>query len=281
MKKSMTLIITALGLVGLASACTVDAVEGPSAEDFGSADEAACKNEDGVNASMAALATATAKQLRRWKPQTDFAVNATTRRLELTTAGKARCTADGGQCKNVQAILDFQKPEANGVVKFPGGDVLNSNAFRDRLRSSHEAQIVCNNRPDNHIADNCPTEEHDLTFSGTALGACETDFFFHATKAGSTALLQYPAQLKNQLIWVGYATGSGGNPYLQFDMQGDDARIDPTGGPVEGDPASGGTCAAVCSKFSTTNITGQCCACNSVQRTFAVSAFNTNYYLCK
>src|SRR5262245_16164388 len=131
MKTTKTLIISALGLLGLASACTVDTEA--TGEDIGTAEGAACDNEDGTNASMAALAAATAKQLRRWSPKTDFQVNQTTWRLELTQTGKNRCT-DNKQCKNVQAILDFQKPEANGKIVFPGGTVLKSDTFNSRQR---------------------------------------------------------------------------------------------------------------------------------------------------
>jgi hypothetical protein len=270
MKKICSLVISSLAVSTLAAGC---AVATPSEEEIGSAEEAVCYNREGVNAVMAGLAVAMGKELRRFKPVTDLQVHPDGY-LQLTAAGKARCS--DGVCKNTQAMLDMQKWEAQNQIVFPGGMKLDVGVLRSRLLSNYQAQVTCNSRPDNHRGDDCPVEAHDLKFSGTSTGTCGLDFKFHAYKAGTTIKLDYPAQLKNQLIFAG-AT----NPFVAFTVVGDDITVDPTGGLVEGDTTASGSCAAVCTKFSVSNINGACCSCNSVTKSFARSAFNGYMYVCQ
>ncbi|HET9958497.1 MAG TPA: hypothetical protein VFQ61_28580 [Polyangiaceae bacterium] len=283
MNKIGLIISSAIGLLGLASACSV---EPGTAEDMASADQSVCANPEGANYSMAGLAAATAKELRRWNTAKDFQVVVKCNYsmagcqevVDLTSTGKAQC-ADG-QCKNVQAILDFQKKEASGKIKFPGGATLQSDIFAQRLVANLKAQITCNSKPDNHQADNCPVEQHTLTFLSANPGGCETDYWFRPYKAGTTTPLTYPAQLKNQLITFGSLAG---NPYLAFGTSGQDVKIDPGPGTVGGDPSTTGSCPVLTmnGKFSTTDIVGQCCIFNNVQMKFARSTFNASYYLCQ
>ena len=263
MKTLSTLVASALALSSLAAGC---AVEMPSEEELASTEQAECYNREGVNAVLAAMAVATGKELRRFKPAVDFQLNSDNV-LELTAAGKARCY--DGVCRNTQALLDMQKWEANGKVVFPGGTKLDVASLRSRLSSNFGAQLVCNSRPDNHKGDNCPVEEHDLKFVGTSMGTCGLDFKFHAYKAGTTTKLDYPAQLKNQLIWANPL-----NPFVAFTVVGDDITVDPTGGLVEGDSTASGSCAAVCTKYSFSSVSGACCSCSGLTKTFARSSFN-------
>jgi hypothetical protein len=143
-----------------------------------------------------------------------------------------------------------------------------------------KAQITCNSRPSNNGDSNCPVEAHTLEFSRATAGSCESDYWFHAYKEGTTQPLQSPRQLKNQLITFG---STAGNPFLAFDSLGDDVKVDPNPGTVGGDPATSGSCPTLTSNgmFSTSNLSGKCCKYSGKQRTFARSAFNANFYQCK
>lgn len=247
--------------------------------------EAWCANPEGANYSLAALAAATAIELRRWDTAKDFRVTVKCNYsmagcqevVELTHTGRSRCY--DGQCANVQAILDFQKKEANGNVIFPGGARLQSDVFAQRLVANLKAQITCNQQPDNRDQSNCPAEKHSLHFTGASPGACESDYWFKAYKDGTNQALSSPRQLKNQLITFG---SRAGNPYLAFDVVGDSVKVDPNPGTVRYDPATSGSCPTLRSSgmFSTVNISGQCCTYNGKRTTFKRSSFSANYYLC-
>ena len=271
MNKITTAIASSLVLATLAAGCVAEA---PAQEELASSQNAVCYDREGVNAVLAGLAVAMGKELRRFQPLLDLRMNSNNQ-LELTATGKARCY--DGICKNTQAMLDMQKPEANGKVVFPNGTRLDTGVLQSRLYAFYEEQRVCESRPDNHRADNCPVEAHDLKFVGTSMGACGLDFKFHAYKAGTTTKLDYPAQLKNKLLFA----GGDHNPLLAFTVVGDDITVDPTGGLVEGDSTASGSCAAVCSKYSVSSVAGACCSCSGVTRSFARSGFNGNVYLCQ
>jgi hypothetical protein len=253
-------------------------------EDVDSVGAAACANPEGANFALAALAAATAIELKRWQTAKDFAVvikcnysmAGCQEVVDLTSTGKAQC---GGECKNVQAILDFQKKEASGVML--GGSKLQSDIFAQRLVANLKNQITCNQQPDNHVGNNCPVEAHSLDFSSMKPGECATDFWFHAYKAGSTTkqVLAYPKQLKNQLITFGSLAG---NNYLAFDVEGDDVKVDPGPGTVGGSTSTSGNCQTVPSSpfFSATTLTG-CCSFGGVQKKFSVATYNKNMYLCQ
>jgi hypothetical protein len=276
-------------VAGMVQACAD--VEG---EDFQSASEETelgqveqgvmnCANPDGTNSVMAALAVATAQELKRWQPSKDFVVFGTSgmseaspgaqQAIKLTATGKARCS--DGKCAKVQALLDLQYDQANNKVKFPGGVVLSPSALRSRTVAKLREQITCEQRPVNGGSSNCPVEEHQLTFQSAVKGGCDTNFFFKATTPTGTAL-KYPAQLKNKLIWVDTQ-----NPYIQFQSVGDVISIDPTYGLNEDSTNSAGSCTAACTKITTTNVAGACCSCNGATKKFAKSAWNASTFLCQ
>jgi hypothetical protein len=236
-----------------------------------------CSNPDGANAIMAATAVAAAKELRRWQPLKDFAVvrdsGAKVDLLALTATGKAQC-ADK-VCANTQALLDMQKPASSGKVKLSGGVVVNADAVRSRLIAKYGEQKTCEAQPDNHRADNCPAEEHKLTFLSSKTGACDTISTFKATKPDGTAL-RYPAQLKNKLLWV-----DRHNPYVAFQSSGEQVSIDPTYGLTEGGSSSTAGCTAACTKISTTKVEGACCTCDGKTKKYKRSAWSTTTYLCQ
>jgi len=248
-----------------------------------------CSNPDGTNSVMAALAVAAAQELKRWQPSKDFMVFGATggtsgtsgwsestpgpqQAIKLTAEGKRRC-ADG-KCAKVQALLDLQYDQANNKVKFPGNVTLSPGALRSRLVAKLRDQITCEQNPKNGSNNNCPVEEHVLTFQKAQAGACDTNFFFKATTP-TGAPLKYPAQLKNKLIWVDQY-----NPYLAFQATGDVVSIDPTYGLNEGGSSTAGSCSAACTKVSTTNIAGQCCTCNGASKKYVKSAWNAQTFLC-
>jgi hypothetical protein len=236
---------------------------------------ASCSNVEGVYSTMAALAVAAAKELGRWQPTRDFVI---TRQggeemLGLSAAGRAEC-ADG-VCANTQALLDFQKREADGNVTFPGNVKLNSPALRSRLVARFREQQSCEMQPDNQRAENCPVEEHTLSFLRSEKGGCDTNFFFLA-KTPSGGSLAYPEQLKNKLLWADKA-----NPYIGFRSDGDEVSIDPTYGLNEDSTSTDGACSAACARISRSNVSGQCCACNGATRSFSRSAWNAATYLCQ
>jgi hypothetical protein len=272
------------GLVGLSfvaftaiTGCTeapMTAEEMMDDEELGQSSEALCANGDGVNAAMAALAVAAAKELGRWNPTTDFAAGTagTSWMTTLTAAGKARC-ADG-KCWNTQAILDLQKVPAGVTVKL-SGVALNANNLISTLTARWNEQKNCELRGGTG-ATNCTAEQHKLTFKSSTPGACDTLFTFDAkTPAGGN--LVNPSQLANKLMFVGYPS----NPFLSFSSTGTTVTIDPTYGLNEGGTTTTGGCTAACTKISSTSIAGQCCSCAGVSKTFVKSTFSGTTYLCQ
>jgi hypothetical protein len=248
-----------------------------------------CANPDGTNSVMAALAVATAQELKRWQPSKDFVVFGATggtsgtsgqcetcagpqQAIKLTATGKARCS--DGKCSKVQALLDMQYDQANNKVKL-GSVILSPAALRSRLVAKLRDQITCENSPKNGTNTSCPVEEHQLTFQSSAKGSCDTNFFFKATTPTGTAL-KYPAQLKNKLIWVDQS-----NPYVAFQSVGDVVSIDPTWGLNEDSTNTAGSCDAICTKITTTNVAGKCCSCNGATKKFVKAAWNASTFLCQ
>lgn len=241
-----------------------------SSDDIGQNLQDLCANGDGVNSAMAALAVATAKELRRWQSATDFMIQGDM--LALTSTGKTQCS--DGRCWNTQAILDLQRAPL-GSVKF-GSVSFNADNFKSRLVAEYRDQQACDARPGLQ-PNNCFAEPHRLTFKSQQPGACDTIFTFDATSP-TGAPLWAPSQLKNKLIYVGYPD----NPYLAFASTGSTVSLDPTLGLTEGDATEAATCSAACVKISATDKTGQCCNCPSaVQRKYVRSTFSSSIYVCK
>jgi hypothetical protein len=241
-----------------------------------------CNNVDGTNSVMAALAVATATELRRWQPSRDFVVFGTSGRSEsslgpqqaikLTPTGKAQCS--DGKCFNVQALLDLQYDQANDKVKLPGNVTLSPGALRSRLVAKLREQQTCEQRPQNGTNSNCPVEEHKLTFQRAEKGGCDTNFFFLATQPNGQAL-KFPAQLKNKLMWV-----DSQNPYIGFQSSGSVVSIDPTFGLNEANTTSTGACYQACTRISSSNVAGLCCSCANASRKFSKAPWNGTTFLC-
>ena len=234
-----------------------------------------CANLEGTASTMAAIAVATATELKRWQPTKDFAIVKVnnTEFLQLTATGKARC-ADG-KCYNTQALLDFQKDEANGKIRFPNNVALNAPALRSRLVAKFRDQQACEMQPSNGGTTNCPVEEHTLTFQKAEKGGCDTNYFFVA-KSTTGAALKYPAQLKNKLLWA-----DRDNPYVAFASVGEVVSVDPTYGLNEQGTTSTGTCTAACTKISATNIAGACCSCAGTTKKYSKSTWSPTTFVCQ
>jgi hypothetical protein len=189
------------------------------------------------------MAVAVASELGRFKIKTttkagDFWFNDATWQLELTADGIARCNSwpvgAPKQCKNLKALMLLQRTEYNGIAI--GNQRLDVGLLGNRLRAAYNRQAVCIDRPDNKMADNCPAELHDLVFSTRipkSANSCGYDNWFHAYKAGTSSVLTQPKQLANLLIWAGWADGEW-NPWIAFDTEGDDVKIDPIPGMTDG-----------------------------------------------
>lgn len=243
-------------------------------DDVGSAPASTCPNYEGTASTMAALAVSAAMELGRWQPTRDFAIGrvSNSEGLVLTAAAKARCV-DG--CANTQGLLDFQKDEANEKVVFPGGVKLSSAALRSRLVAKFRDQIGCEMQPSNGGTTNCPVEEHTLTFQRSEKGGCDTNYFFVAKKPDGTPLT-YPKQLKNKLLWADRV-----NPYIGFQNVGEVVSIDPTFGLNERGSVSNGSCMAACVKIGLSDVSGACCSCGGVTRSFRRSVWSSVTYLCQ
>jgi hypothetical protein len=254
-----------------------------------------CTNPDGTNSAMAAFAVAVAQELKRWQANRDFVVFTTSgqseaspgqqQAIKLTTGsdafgarGKSRCS--DGKCAKVQALLDMQYEQANNKVYFQGSGstktLLSPAALRSRMVAKLREQSTCDAAPKDNSASACPVEEHVLTYQSASPGSCDTNFFFKATKTTGAALA-YPQQLKNKLKFADVT-----NPYVNFQSLGSGVvSVDPTYGLNEGGTTTAGTCAAACTKISTTSVAGQCCACGGVNKTFVKSAWSTTTFICQ
>lgn len=241
----------------------------------GGSSGATCPNQEGTASTMAAVAVSAAMEMKRWQPTKDFQIvrQGNDEYLAITAAGKARC-ADG-VCMNTQALLDFQKPESEGKVVFPGNVKLVPVALRSRMVAKFRDQIACEMQPSNGGTTNCPVEEHTLTFQRSEKGGCDTNYFFVAKKPDGTAL-KYPGQLKNKLLFADRV-----NPYIGFQNVGEVVSIDPTYGLNEEGSATSGTCSAACVRISRSDLNGDCCSCLGATRTYKKAPWNGSTYICQ
>jgi len=246
----------------------------PEAMELGTAEQAwwwsnfsfvnSCSDSKGTNSAMAALAVATATELKRWQPTKDFGVS--NGYMQLTATGKARC-ADG-KCWNTQAILDLQKAPT-GTVELRPGVKLDSQAFRSELSGNLTRQLF------SWVSNLVPEHRFELLYS--APGGCDQYYWFNVTSpTGGTVSSFLTSTLEKKLTWV----GGDDNPYIQFESDGTTIGIDPTYGLNEAGATSSGSCAAACTKISSSNIAGQCCSCNGTKQ-FSRSPWNATTYLCQ
>jgi hypothetical protein len=223
-----------------------------------------CSDPKGTNSVMAALAVATATELKRWQPTKDFQSSGGV--LKLTTTGKAQC-ADG-KCWNTQAILDLQTAPAGSVQVRPGVK-LDSAALKSALTSNLLLQVL-------HLI-SAFVPEHKLQLIRSEHGGCDQFYWFNVTSPSGGAVSSLLTwTLGQKLMWV----GGSSNPYVQFQSNGTMVGIDPTYGLNEAGSTATGSCTAACTKMSGSNIAGTCCSCNGTKK-FVRSAWSTSTYLCQ
>jgi hypothetical protein len=158
---------------------------------------------------------------------------------------------------------------------FPGNVKLSSVALASRLVAKFRDQQACEKQPSNGGTTNCPAEQHQLIFQRSEKGGCDTNYYFVAKKLDGSPL-QYPAQLKNKLLWADRV-----NPYINFQSVGEVVSIDPTYGLDDLGTTSTGTCDSACVKISRNDVQDDCCSCLGVTKSFKRSKFNAITYLCQ
>lgn len=247
-------------------ACTDAPMSSDSIEQM---EQALCENVDGVPSAMAGLAVATANELGRWEPTSDFEVKRG--ELRLTAAGKRRC--DDGECWNTRAILDLQHAPPGQVAL--GDTSFDAVSFRSALARNFDEQRRCEALSGGRDKERCHAERHELTLDSVAPGACDTIYTFHATTPRGTPLRE-PAKLAHRLIYVGYPE----NEYLSFTSTEASVSIDPTYWLNPTQDTSSGACSAACIKISQTSVAGACCSCNGVVGEFARSSWSPTTYMC-
>jgi hypothetical protein len=290
-----------LALAGLAIACSgqgmgADEDEAGAAFEDGTADEASgemsfdpqlgsseqellglilpssCHDITGTDPVLAALAVATATELRRWQPTKDFTIS-WTGQLTLTATGKARC-ADG-KCFNTQALLDLQKDAASKAELRPGVRA-NPLFIRTALTFAYARQTTCFSLLGLPMI-GCGVPEHQFKLVGTDRGTCDTNYWFQVQSPSGVPLSVADMQaLQKGLVWVNAET----NKYISFQVNGNTVGIDPTYGLNTTTAVSSGACSAACTKISAKDVSGQCCSCNGTKK-YARSSWSATTYLCQ
>lgn len=253
-----------IAIAGFGAGCNQEALR---SEEVGEIQEAMCAGGNGVHAVMAALAVATAMELGRWQPASDFAVAGG--ELVLSDTGRSRC--EDGACWNTQAILDLQR--AGAAVEFEH-ERFHGDVFRRRLVRQYAEQMRCSARASGRSG--CEAELHALSFASSDADACTTVFTFDATTPEGAAL-DDPASLANELVFVGYPE----NPYLAFASTDRSVSVDPTYGLNEDPGTSAGSCSATCTRITSSDASGQCCMCGGTAGAYVRSMFSTSVYLCR
>jgi len=127
-------------------------------------------------------------------------------------------------------------------------------------------------------------EPHVLKYSRTSAdGPCGDYFWYNITRPNGQAL-KAPAESFMQLLFAGgkqSLTAADTNPYIAQQVSGNLVAIDPTYGLNEQGSSSSGACSAACIRISELNISGRCCSCNAVNRTYRRSTWSPVTYTCQ
>lgn len=228
--------------------------------------ESSCSDPTGTDSVLAALAVATAQELRRWQPTLDFQVS--NNMLVLSTTGKARCP--DGKCMNTQALLDMQKSYSSIQVR-PGVKV-SPTTLKYRLTYNYKQQKECTTS----FFSSCRAPDHEFRFLFSEPGACDMNFWFEVRTPQGALLGSALSSLQEKLVWV----DAEDNSYIKFQTEGSAIGIDPTYGLNVTGAAAAGSCSAACTKVSTTDIAGTCCSCNGTKK-YARSSWSAVTYVCQ
>jgi hypothetical protein len=268
MQKIFKLTLGALGIVSLASACTMEAAVEAPAEEVGTEQGAlVCANHQATDALLADIAAAAARELGRWNPKSstkdgDIDFDYSTHTLKLTSTGTTRCAewkqpnGSINNCFYLKNALSYQTWNAGGHGSVIQGSIFDFGVWQNRVESYWKRQMTCMDRPDNGMADNCPAEAHDLKYTGASVinpaTTCAIDYKFHAYKAKTSSIGLFSQdlasadakQLGNRLLWAGWDLPGvySRNPWINF--QSDNAAnvsIDPGPGNEEGTTGTSGS----------------------------------------
>jgi hypothetical protein len=302
-KKISTLVISSLGLMALASGCTMEAVE---SEELGTEELEAqvCSNDQATNALIASMAVVMAREVGGWNPKTDlakvpFTSDGWTRDIvALTTTAKNKCSSRGyGQCTVLQNLMNLQT--SGSGLQFGGAQLTDPNVLRSRMLSYYDSQKTCIDdtarNGDQNQPQQCPGESNSLvkykdSMSGSTCAGAK-DFWYKATYAGTSTPLNATdsAQLKNNLKWAGGTQ----NPYLSFETDPNvagDVKIDPDDNTTGVSGSGSGACEAAanpvwinnawkCDNTNVPKVVGACCTCNGQSRSWK-TAVSPGFYRC-
>jgi len=268
----------------LGTACTAgvpeecESVEGLS--DMISAD---CNNNSGIAPTLASLGVATAMELKRWDPLTDF-TRATVNglyQLTLSSAGNARCSAMGSSCQNIKGLLGLQDPSTSQVIN---QNRFNPNSYNQELLNAFDRQM----QRTASLQKNTPAQlaaPHKLTKVGgptnLGIGACGPHWVFKpTTPTGGT--YPNPLYLKNNLYFINQNT----NPFVSFVVTSEaNVGIDP----IDGDNSTPTTTSGSCPTYEldrvynpTNTLLNKCCVTVSAKNGALVALPRAAGYLgCK
>ena len=127
-------------------------------------------------------------------------------------------------------------------------------------------------------------EPHRLTFNRKETGGPCGNYYWYDVKQPNGLALRDAASTYVQLIFAGGKPTPSGvdvNPFISQKVSGNQVAIDPTYGLSDSGTTSTGACTASCLKISTSNVVGQCCACNGTNAKFAKSAWSAVTFLCQ
>jgi len=232
-------LLTAFSLI--ASACTAGIPsDEESVEGLADTISSGCNTSSGILPTMASLGVASAMELKRWEPLTDF-TRATVNglyQLTLSSAGLSRCAAMGNSCQNIKGLLGLQDTSVSQVIN---QNRFNPSSYRQELLSAYDRQFQ---RIDS-IKKNTPSllpAPHNLTKVGgptnLGIGACGPHWVFKPTTP-TGGVYPNPVNLKNNLYFINQNT----NPFVAFTVTSEaNVAIDPIDGDNSTPVTTSGTC---------------------------------------
>ena len=127
-------------------------------------------------------------------------------------------------------------------------------------------------------------EPHVLKYYRTTTGGPCGDYFWYDITRPNGQALKAPAESFMQLLFAGgkeSLTAADTNPYISQQVSGNRVAIDPTYGLNEQASSSTGSCTAACTRISDVNVSGRCCSCGGVSRSYSRSSWSYNTYICR
>jgi hypothetical protein len=124
----------------------------------------------------------------------------------------------------------------------------------------------------------CWAPEHDLKYTHVEAGSCDKKFFYDPLRAGSSTWLS--ATDADKLKNKLKFVGYPTNKMLNFYVRNGQVSVDPTYGLNEGVTSTVGSCDIACTKFSASDMVGKCCSCNGASKKYVKALFNPYVFFC-